>query len=445
MKSVMIKPFSLNGKVEIPPSKSLCHRAIIAASLCQGKCTIHNVSMSEDIIATCGIMEKLGAQINNIPNGLHIIGEGNIKLTRAQIANTKIENNVTESNAIAGNELECNESGSTLRFLIPIAMHSGEKIVFSGKGKLSQRPLKSYYEIFDKQNIKYTTKDGYLPLTIEGRFKPGIFEIRGDVSSQFITGLLYALPLLNGDSTIVVTTKMESIGYIDLTLDVLSKFGVSIKNNNYREFKIRGNQHYENRDYKVEGDFSQAAFYLAAGVLGGEVQCLNLNMESLQGDRVIVDIIRNMGGNITLVDGILRTSKSDLKGSIIDVSQCPDLLPIVAVLGALSTGTTEIINASRARIKESDRVKAIATELNKIGAQVIEIGDSLIIHGKPWLAGGIVDSWNDHRIAMAMAIASIRCTKELTIQDSGAVKKSYPNFYEDFKSLGGEINEWTMG
>ena len=238
---------------------------------------------------------------------------------------------------------------------------------------------------------------------------------------------------------------MESIGYIDLTLDVLSKFGVNIENNNYREFKIKGNQHYEKRDYRVEGDFSQAAFYLAAGVLGGEVQCLNLNMESLQGDKVIVDIIKNMGGKITLVDGILKASKSDLKGTIIDVSQCPDLLPIVAVLGALSEGTTEIINAARTRIKESDRLKAIATELNKIGAEVIEREDSLLIHGKPWLVGGVVNSWNDHRIAMAMAIASIRCTEKLTIQDSGAVKKSYPDFYEDFKSLGGKVNEWTMG
>ncbi|MBZ9687160.1 3-phosphoshikimate 1-carboxyvinyltransferase [Clostridium estertheticum] len=445
MKSVMIQPFSLNGKVKIPPSKSLCHRAIIAAALSQGECQIQNVNMSEDIIATCEIMEKLGAKIEKNPNSLHINGEGLYDFFHKGIVNNKIENNNSENNEAASIELECNESGSTLRFLIPIAMHRVEKIVFKGRGKLVERTLKPYYEIFDKQNIKYTTDRGFLPLTIDGGFKPGIFELRGDVSSQFITGLLYALPLLNGDSIIKVTTKMESIGYIDLTLDVLSKFGLSIENNNYREFKISGNQSYENRDYRVEGDFSQAAFYLAAGVLGGEVQCVDLNMESLQGDRVIVDIIRNMGGKISLVDGILKASKSNLKGTIIDVSQCPDLLPIVAVLGALSAGTTEIINASRARIKESDRLKAIATELSKIGAEVIEREDSLMIHGKPWLKGGVVNSWNDHRIAMAMAIASIKCTENLTIQDSGAVKKSYPNFYEDFKSLGGKINEWTMG
>ena len=430
MKSVMIQPFSLNGKVKIPPSKSLSHRAVIAAGLSDGECVVYNISMSEDILATCDIMEKLGAKITKFPNNINISGKGKLEIVNNEIGN---------------NELQCNESGSTLRFLIPIAVLTGGKIIFKGRGKLVQRPLKPYYEIFDKQNIKYTTNNGCLPLTVEGSLKPGIFELRGDVSSQFITGLIYVLPLLNGDSTIKITTEMESIGYIDLTLDVLNKFGVKIENNNYREFKIKGNQHYEKRNYRVEGDFSQAAFYLAAGVLGGEVECLDLNMESLQGDRVIVDIIKNMGGKLILEDGILKASKSDLKGTVIDASQCPDLVPIVAVLGALSEGTTEIINAARVRIKESDRLKAIATELNKIGAEVIEREDSLLIHGKPWLKGGIVNSWNDHRIAMAMAIASIRCNEKLTIQDSGAVKKSYPEFYEDFKSLGGKVNEWAMG
>ena len=430
MKSVIIQPFSLNGKVKIPPSKSLSHRAVIAAGLSYGECTIDNISMSEDIIATCEIMEKLGVDIKQIPNKIIVLGKGKPSLAGKEGA---------------GSELQCNESGSTLRFLIPIAMLTGSKVTFKGKSKLVQRTLRPYYEIFDKQNIKYTTSNGNLPLTIDGSLRPGLFELRGDVSSQFITGLIYALPLLDGDSTIKITTQMESIGYIDLTLDVLSKFGVKIENNNYREFKIKGNQHFIKRDYRVEGDFSQAAFYLAAGVLGGDVECLDLNMESLQGDRVIVDIIKNMGGNITTIDGILKASKSDLKGTIIDASQCPDLVPIAAVLAALSDGTTEIINAARVRIKESDRLKAMATELNKIGADIIEREDSLLIHGKPWLKGGVVSSWNDHRIAMAMAIASIRCTGELIIEDSGAVKKSYPDFYEDFKSLGGKLNERTMG
>ncbi|MGH4050247.1 MAG: 3-phosphoshikimate 1-carboxyvinyltransferase [Clostridium sp.] len=430
MKSVIIKPFPLNGKVKIPPSKSLSHRAVIAAGLSYGECIIDNISMSEDIIATCAIMEKLGVDIKQIPNKIIARGKGKPRFVSSRGATC---------------ELQCNESGSTLRFLIPIAMLTGDVVTFKGKSKLVQRTLKPYYEIFDKQSIKYTTSNGNLPLTIDGSLKPGIFELRGDVSSQFITGLIYALPLLDGDSTIKITTQMESIGYIDLTLDVLSKFGIEIENNNYREFKIKGNQYFIKRDYRVEGDFSQAAFYLAAGVLGGEVECLDLNMESLQGDKVIIDIIKNMGGNIKAIDGILKASKSDLKGTIIDASQCPDLVPIVAVLAALSDGTTEIINAARVRIKESDRLKAMATELNKIGADIIEREDSLLIHGKPMLKGGVVSSWNDHRIAMAMAIASIRCTEELIIEDSSSVKKSYPNFYEDFKSLGGKINERTMG
>ncbi|MBU3182243.1 3-phosphoshikimate 1-carboxyvinyltransferase [Clostridium psychrophilum] len=430
MKSVIIRPGPLNGKVKIPPSKSLSHRAVIAAGLSNGECCIDNISMSEDIIATCDIMEKLGVNIKQLPNSLNVCGKGKLRLAHDKTVS---------------NELQCNESGSTLRFLIPISMLTGEKIIFNGKSKLVQRTLKPYYDIFDKQNIKYTTSNGNLPLIVEGSLKPGIFEIRGDVSSQFITGLIYSLPLLDGDSTVKISTKMESIGYIDLTLDVLSKFGVKIQNNNYREFKIKGNQHYNKRNYRVEGDFSQAAFYLAAGVLGGEVECMDLNMESLQGDRVIVDIIKEMGGSITIKDGILKASKSDLKGTIIDASQCPDLVPIVAVLAALSEGTTEIINAGRVRIKESDRLKAMATELNKIGAEVIEREDSLLIHGKPCFNGGVVSSWNDHRIAMAMAIASIRCTQKLIIEDSGAVKKSYPSFYEDFKSLGGKVNERTMG
>ncbi|HEY8891815.1 MAG TPA: 3-phosphoshikimate 1-carboxyvinyltransferase [Clostridium sp.] len=440
MKSVVIYPFPLNGKVKIPPSKSLSHRAVIAAGLSKGECLIDNISMSDDIIATCEIMEKLGVKIKQFPGNLKITGKGKLQLTCGGV-----NSNFIARNEIACNDLQCNESGSTLRFLIPIAMLTGEKITFKGKSKLVQRTLKPYYEIFDTKNIKYTTINGNLPLTVDGSLKPGFFELRGDVSSQFVTGLIYALPLLDGDSIIKITTEMESIGYIDLTLDVLNKFGVNIENNNYREFKIKGNQHYLKTDYRVEGDFSQAAFYLAAGVLGGEVECHDLNMESLQGDRVIVDIIKNMGGNITIQDGKLKASKSDLKGTIIDASQCPDLVPIVAVLAALSEGTTEIINAGRVRIKESDRLKAMATELNKIGAEVIEREDSLIIHGKPWLKGGVVSSWNDHRIAMAMSIASIRCSSELIIEDSGAVKKSYPEFYEDFKSLGGKVNERTMG
>jgi 3-phosphoshikimate 1-carboxyvinyltransferase len=208
---------------------------------------------------------------------------------------------------------------------------------------------------------------------------------------------------------------------------------------------IRGNQSYKATNYRVEGDFSQAAFWLVGGILGKEIICTDLNMESLQGDRVILDIINEMGGSLALENSTIKASKSHTKGITVDASQCPDLVPALTVLAALSDGETRIINATRLRIKESDRLKAISSELNKLGADVKETEDGLIINGKESLTGGTVESWNDHRIAMSLAIASIRCKEPVIIRNSDAVKKSYPYFWEDFKKLGGKVNEFELG
>ena len=379
---------------------------------------------SEDITATCNGMKALGVEIQKSSSGLVIKGARPLRLREE--------------------EINCIESGSTLRFLIPIALLTGEKITFQGRGSLTSRPLTPYYKIFEKQNIYYSSQEG-LPLTLQGYLAPGDYEIAGNISSQFITGLLFALPLLDGDSRVIITTELESKGYVDLTLDVLREFFIRVENRRYREFYIPGNQKYVAKNYKVEGDFSQAAFWLAAGILGGQVECTDLNRNSLQGDKVIVDIIKEMGGNISIERDTITTRASRTKGITIDASQCPDLVPILTVLGALSEGTTEIINAGRLRIKESDRLKAIATELNKLGAEVKEESEGLVIHGKEQLRGGTVDSWNDHRITMALSIASIKCTEPVEIINSGAVKKSYPEFFKDFLMLGGIVNEWSMG
>ncbi|MCM8711601.1 3-phosphoshikimate 1-carboxyvinyltransferase [Clostridium sp. SYSU_GA19001] len=424
MSSIKIIPSRLKGSIKIPPSKSLCHRAIIAASLANGKSNIENVIFSEDITATCNGMKSLGIEIEKNLDRLDIKGASTLQ-------------------AVA-EEIDCIESGSTLRFLIPIALLTGNRITFNGRGRLKSRPLTPYYKLFKTQNIKYCNEEG-LPLTLQGKLKPGDYEIEGNISSQFITGLLFALPLLEGDSRIIVTTELESKGYVDLTLDILRQFSVEIENNSYKEFYIQGNQKYKAKNYKVEGDFSQAAFYLAAGILGEQVNCMDLNINSLQGDKVIVDIIKEMGGNISVSEDIITTKASKTKGITIDASQCPDLVPILAVLGALSEGTTRIINAARLRIKESDRLKSTTTELNKLGADIKELQDSLIIHGKKKLKGGIVDSWNDHRIAMALSIASIKCTEPVIITNSDAVKKSYPEFFKDFATLGGKLDEWSLG
>ncbi|WP_420829631.1 3-phosphoshikimate 1-carboxyvinyltransferase [Crassaminicella indica] len=431
MKSVEIIPSPLKGNVKIPPSKSLSHRAIICAGLSEGESHIENIAFSDDIIATLEAMKSFGIIARNSEidiDGIcsvYIKGKGKLELLR--------------------NQIDCKESGSTIRFLIPMAGLLGEKVTYTGRGKLVERPLDAYYKIFEEQDIAYYNHEGKLPLSVEGILKPGIFNMKGNVSSQFITGLLFVLPILHKDSKIIITTELESKGYVDLTLDILKKFSIYVENNNYKEFYIKGNQKYKPTEYRVEGDFSQAAFFIVAGILGDEVVCKDLNVASLQADKAILDIAKKMGAKLCVSDDFIKVEKSNTKGIIIDVSQCPDLVPILSVLGALSKGTTKIVNAARVRIKESDRLKAMATELNKLGADVKELTDGLEIHGKEQLNGGIVDSWNDHRIAMALAIASIKCTGPVIIKNSDAVKKSYPRFWKDFEKLGGKINERYMG
>lgn len=427
LERVIITPTVLEGDILIPPSKSISHRAIICAGLAKGSSRIENLILSEDIAATLEGMKAFGCTVEEI------IDEQKSKTITIVIKGT-------DRPKLKRKKIDCAESGSTLRFLIPLAGLAGEKVTFSGRGKLVERPLETYYELFREQGIEFKNEKGGLPLTVKGLLQPGMYRIRGDISSQFITGLMFLLPLLDSDSVIEITTHLESRGYIDLTIDVLDKFGIVIeKKENYREFRIKGKQRYLRADYSVEGDYSQAAFWLVAGTLAGKLNCKNINEYSLQGDKAILDIIKKMGGKIITGHGEINVQAAKTYGTEIDAEQVPDLVPVLAVLGALSKGTTKIINAGRLRIKESDRLKATAQELNKLGAEVEELADGLLITGKEELEGGTVDSWNDHRIAMAMAVASIRCRKQLIIENSEAVKKSYPHFWEDFKELGGRI------
>lgn len=421
MKSITITPTKLSGTVQAPSSKSIGHRAIICAALSKGQSTIYNLGVSHDIEATLEAVEALGADIEKIdPSTIQIAG--------------------TQKEQIKSNHIHCKESGSTLRFLIPIAASlTNSPVTFSGEGRLGERPLTSYYEIFDRQNLSYTTNESNLPLEIRGYLKPDMFLLQGDISSQFITGLLFSLPLLDDDSTIHITTNLESKGYIDLTLDTLKDFGVSINHQDYKVFNIPGNQTYHSKDYTVEGDYSQAAFWITAGLIGKEMNIKGLNPSSKQGDRKILDIVKKMKGQIIKTSDSILVKPSTTLGTAIDASQCPDLVPILAVLGSVSKGTTQITNAARLRIKESDRLASTTSELKKLGADISETDDGLLIHGKEQLKGGVVDSWNDHRIAMAMAVASIKCTQPVKITHCDAINKSYPHFFEDFKSLGGNI------
>ena len=425
MKIRSLIPTNLKGTVVIPSSKSMGHRELICAALASGQSIVNNVSMSEDITATCRALEALGAHIERLETATDT-GRANFKVTGGQLQVRK-------------QEIDCGESGSTLRFIIPIAALCQESIVFLGHGKLVTRPLQPYYDIFAQQGLSYSTaKDGYLPLKLQGPLRSGEYVLPGNVSSQFISGLLFALPLLAEASRLHITGVLESQSYVDMTLSALAKYGIRIKHTNYREYEISGGQKYEPRSASVEGDFSQIAFWLVAGTLGGNISCQGMEKNSLQGDKVIVDIIRAMGGCITCSGNDIHVETSKTHGTIIDAANCPDIIPVLAVLAALSTGRTEIINAGRLRIKECDRLAAITTELNKIGANITELPEGLIIDGVDFFTGGEVDCWNDHRIAMSLAVASIRCKKPLTLIGTECVAKSYPKFWEDFALLGGK-------
>lgn len=426
---IKIRPGKLNGTIEIPPSKSYSHRAVIAAALAENgkKSKIDNLKFSVDITTTTDIMENWGAEIERFESALEIIGNGGKVAPRDKY-------------------VQCNESGSTIRFLIPVGITSENELVFDGKGKLVDRPLDSYYKIFKEQGLKYETIGGKLPLTVNGKLKSGNYEIDGNISSQFITGLLYALPLLEGDSKLIINKNLESKGYVDLTLEILKLAGIEIVNNDYKSFDIRGNQTYKPFNYTVEGDYSQVAFWIVAGIISAnrdnEVKCLHVNKNSLQGDREIIEIVTRMGANLEIFDDYVIVKPSKTKGTVIDISQCPDIGPVLTVLSALSEGETRIINGERLRIKESDRITSIKTELNKLGANVAEEGDSLIIQGVEGFRGGVtVNAWNDHRIAMSLAVASTRCEKEIILEEAESVRKSYPHFWDDFVKMGGEIEK----
>ncbi len=393
---IKITPNKLCGLMEIPPSKSYSHRGLICAFLGGGKA--YGVGENEDTKATVSCL-----------------------------------NSIKEKKP-----LFANESGSTLRFMIPLALAINSFVEISGSTRLMERPLDDYFKIFEKMGIEYSLQG--TTLKAKGQLKGGTYSLRGDVSSQFITGLLLALPLLKEDSEIVITTRLESKAYVDMTIDVQRKFGIEIEETE-KGYKIKGNQAYKKSDYVVEGDFSQAAFFLAMG----NVTLSGLNEDSLQGDREIVNVYKNMGMEISFSDGVYKTNGKTRKNIEVDVSQIPDCVPVLACVMAVTEGEGKITNASRLRIKESDRLKAITDVLTILGADITEGEDYLVIKGKKNLTGGVCPSYNDHRIAMALATVSPYCTGEVVIKGAECVKKSMPDFWERFNRLGGITNELNLG
>lgn len=412
-----IQPARLHGAVAVPPSKSAAHRAIISAALADGRSRITHVDLSSDILATIGACRALGIRMQMDGDTLTVDG-GHLHP--------------------AGGPIDCAESGSTLRFFIPVACTLAGEKTFTGHGRLPLRPVDAYLHIFDTQGLRYTRPPGYsLPLTVSGALRAGEFHVDGRVSSQFVTGLLFALPLLGGDSRIAVTGGFESRGYVDLTVDILRRFGIDIGVDG-DTFSIKGGQRYQPQSLRVEGDYSQAAFFLVGGAISGGIRVEGLDAHSLQPDHAIVDILRQMSANIISEGQNLVSRPARLRGATIDVSQCPDLVPPLAVAAAFAEGQTHITGAARLRIKESDRLHALAHNLTALGIRADELPDGLIIHGgRP--KGGQIDSFGDHRIAMAFAIAAAGASGPVVIRGAECVDKSYPKFYDDYKALEGEI------
>ena len=431
MKTVKIFPTKLQGTVVAPSSKSMGHREIICAGLAAGTSIIDNISMSKDIEATMRCLKAINVAVDEIPS--MIAGRKALQISG------------TGHPMAAADSVDCGESGSTLRFFLPLGANLNCPLTFIGHGKLVSRPLQAYYDIFDEKFIQYFNDNGNLPVTVNGRLTPGTYKLPGDVSSQFVSGLLFALPLLNGDSVIEITSPLESSAYVDMTINCLAKFGIKVENEGgaHRRYLVPGKQRYQAQDSQVEGDWSQAAFWTVGGSLGKGITCQGVNVKSLQGDQAVVDIMERMGAAISQTENSVTVNGGATKATLIDAANCPDIIPVLTVLAAVSEGTTKIINAGRLRIKECDRLAAMTSELNKMGAAITEEPEGLTIIGKPeGLKGGVqVDAWNDHRIAMSLAIAAQKCAEPISLSGAESVAKSYPTFWEDYKSVGGLVEE----
>ncbi len=416
MSVVSVQTSSVCGTVAAPPSKSAAHRALIAAAL-TGHSRIDGIIPSDDMKATLRCLAALGK-----PS----LSDGSV---------------VTFTDGGDGDTVaDCGESGSTLRFFVPIFAALGKEVTFIGKGRLPSRPMTTYEECLPAHGVTMTKPDseGGI-LHISGQLRGGRFEVAGDVSSQFITGLLFALPLLTEDSDIVLTAPLQSAGYVDMTIEVLKEAGIRVTTTD-SGYHVDGNQVYTLHDHTVEGDWSQAAFLLTAGAVGGDVTVTNLRRDSVQGDKRIEQLLAKMGADIAWDGDALRCRKSPLSAIEADVSDIPDLVPILSVAAAAAKGRTRLFNAARLRLKESDRLATTAAMITALGGKAEEYDDELCITGSA-LVGGTVDGANDHRIVMSAAVASLLTTDAVTVTDAHSISKSWPSFFEDYTRIGGNIHE----
>ena len=403
----------LKGKVVIPPSKSLAHRALVLASLAKHEVVVKNISYSNDILATISCLEGLGATI--------------IKQEDSVIVRPSLVKKV--------HDINCGESGTTLRFMIPYALLQGETIAIDGENRLKIRPIDDYFPMLEQNQVKYQY-NGSLPIVLTGHLQSGVYELNGNVSSQFISGLLLVLPFLKGDSKVIIKNKLESKPYVDMTVKIAKEFGINI----YEEgniYTIPGNQEVVAKEYYVEGDYSQAAFFLVANALGANLELVGLKRSKMQGDEAILDILGEFGVKF---NEHFETVERKLHPATVSLAQNPDLAPILGVLASSITGTTKLVDLERLAFKESNRILSTKDMLEACGVKVLADDKSLTIIGPTDYQVGSIKTCNDHRIVMSSAVLSLVCPYVL-VDEIKPVNKSFPNFFTIYQNLGGVVNE----
>lgn len=412
-----IEPSAIKGSVKAPASKSMTQRAIAAALLADGQSIIYNPSYCDDSLAAMSIAVGLGARVEPQVNELKITGSATLKESK----------------------LNCGESGLAIRMFSPVAALYPAEITMVGANSLKKRPMFMIEEALNQLGVKCESSGGFLPLTIQGPLSGGYCEIDGSVSSQLLTGLLMALPLASKNSEIKVN-NLKSKPYIDMTIQLLKSFGITIENKAYSYFSIPGNQKYTPQNYTVEGDWSGGAFLLVAGAIKGHLSVNGLRRDSMQSDISIISALQKAGANIKISEDKIEIIKTELKAFEFDATESPDLFPPLVALAAYCKGISTIKGVSRLIYKESDRAKTLKEEFGKLDVK-IEINDDLmhVTGGQP--QGARVESHEDHRIAMAVAVASLGATRRVSIRDSQCVAKSYPGFFDDLRHLGAIVHE----
>ncbi len=420
---------TVEGEVTASPSKSQTHRALICAALAEGVSTIYGPLLCDDTEATLQACKSMGAEIlSKSEEKIVIRGIGGVF-------------------SIKEGKIDCKESGSTMRFFTPLAAISGGKISFIGRPSLEKRPVLELLSVLEDlgASVEYSRDIGSLPFTIasKGKLSAGQVKISGNVSSQFISGLLFALPLLYGESNIIITTDLESKDYVELTIDVLERFGISVhRSPDVRNITVQGGQTYKASEITIEGDYSSSAYLLAAGVLaGGEggVTVRNLRSESKQGDKRIIAFLKSMGADVELGDSSVTVWRSDLSGCEIDVSDTPDLAPVLAIVSACSKGTTLLKGIRRLRFKESDRVDSTEWMMNDLGCKIRVEENALSIQGGIDLSSPVFLNFQDHRLVMSSSVAGLVRSGKTFVGGPTAIKKSYPDFFDHLRALGGDV------